>query len=53
MSCGVLGGSEIGLHAGEAQRVNGSACAARSKLQMLSIGGVRMTPAAAHEQVTD
>lgn len=24
-----------------------------AKLQMLSIGGVRMTPAAAHEQVTD
>lgn len=49
----MLGCTKVGLHAGEAPRVNGSACAARSKLQMLSIGGVRMTPAAAHEQVTD
>lgn len=38
---------------GEARRVNGSAYAAGSGVAMLSIGGVQMTPAAVHEQVTD
>lgn len=49
----VLGCAEVGWRPVRLSASTAALVLHEAKLQMLSIGGVRMTPAAAHEQVTD